>query len=61
MRRQRLRATGVRCFLDAPLKHGHHDTGIVGFRLTEENVPGVTDATDLEISDAESRFVFTAG
>ncbi len=45
-------------FLDAPLKHGHHDTGIVGFRLSEENVPGLSDATDLEISDAESRFVF---
>ena len=45
-------------FLEGPLKHGHHDTGIVGFRLSEENVPGVTGATNLEISDAESRFVF---
>lgn len=45
-------------FLEAPLKHGHHDTGIVGFRLCEENIVGIGREIQLEISDADSGFVF---
>lgn len=45
-------------FLAGPYDHKHHETGIVGFRLDEAKVPGIGDAMDLEISDAESGLVF---
>lgn len=45
-------------FLEGPYKHKHHETGVVGFRLHEGNVPGVSGTVDIEISDAQSGFTF---
>lgn len=45
-------------FLEGPYKHKHHETGVVGFRLDERNVPGVSATVDIEISDAQSGFTF---
>ena len=45
-------------FLEGPYKHKHHETGIVGFVLDEGKVPGINNAFDIEISDAETGFVF---
>ncbi|MBW4662422.1 MAG: hypothetical protein KME15_27555 [Drouetiella hepatica Uher 2000/2452] len=45
-------------FLEGPYKHKHHETGIVGFFLDETKVPGISGASDIEISDAETGFVF---
>ena len=44
-------------FLEGPLKHGHHDTGVVGFRLDGENVPGLPGSSDIVIADEETGFV----
>ncbi|WP_046117067.1 hypothetical protein [Ensifer aridi] len=45
-------------FLEGPYTHKHHETGIVGFHLHEGNVQGLSGASDIEISDAESGLVF---
>lgn len=44
-------------FLEGPLKHGHHDTGVVGFRLDHDKVPDLATASDLTITDHETGFV----
>lgn len=44
-------------FLEGPLKHGHHDTGVVGFRLDNEKVPKIATSSDLTIADEETGFV----
>ncbi|WP_411037409.1 hypothetical protein [Shinella sp. BYT-45] len=44
-------------FLSGPYDHKHHETGIVGFRLDEEKIPGLAGAKDIEIADAESGFI----
>lgn len=44
-------------FLEGPLKHGHHDTGVVGFRLDNKNVPALSTSLDLEIVDDDTGFV----
>jgi hypothetical protein len=45
-------------FLPGPYEHKHHATGIVGFRLDETKVPNLSLVSDLEISDADSGFIF---
>ncbi|KQW54775.1 hypothetical protein [Ensifer sp. Root127] len=45
-------------FLPGPYMHKHHATGIVGFHLCDDNVPGLNSASDIEISDAETGLVF---
>ncbi len=45
-------------FLEGPYQHKHHATGIVGFVLTSEAVPGIHGALNIEIADADSGFVF---
>lgn len=45
-------------FLEGPYTHKHHETGVVGFYLHEGNVPGLGGVSDIEISDADSGFVF---
>lgn len=45
-------------FLEGPYTHKHHETGVVGFHLNEDNIPGLAAAPDIEISDAGSGLVF---
>ncbi|SDA99463.1 hypothetical protein [Sinorhizobium sp. NFACC03] len=45
-------------FLEGPYKHKHHQTGVVGFNLNDGKVPGLIDASDIEVADAETGFVF---
>lgn len=45
-------------FLEGPYTHKHHETGVVGFHLSEANIPGLKSALDIEIADADSGFVF---
>jgi hypothetical protein len=45
-------------FLEGPYAHQHHETGVVGFYLHEGNVPGISAATEMEISDAATGFTF---
>ncbi len=45
-------------FLEGPYKHKHHETGVVGFVLNSEKIPNIRSASNIEIADAESGFVF---
>lgn len=45
-------------FLPGPYSHKHHDTGIVGFKINGDKIPDLPEISDLEISDADTGFVF---
>lgn len=45
-------------FLEGPYQFRHHETGIVGFKLTSDHVPDLDQQLNLEILDASTQFVF---
>lgn len=45
-------------YLAGPHQHKHHETGIVGFVLTPDIIPALAAGSSLEISDADTGFVF---
>ncbi|MBO0141247.1 hypothetical protein JZX87_08700 [Agrobacterium sp. Ap1] len=45
-------------YIDGARKQGFHETGNVGFILTDENVPGMSAAPQVELSDPISELVF---
>lgn len=44
-------------YIDGPRQQQLHETGIVGFKLSDQNVPGLSASYDIEISDAATGFV----
>ena len=45
-------------FIEGARAQGAHETGNVGFVLSEANVPGLTNALSLQLSDPETGLVF---
>ncbi len=45
-------------YLDGACQQGLHDTGNVSFILSDDNVPGISQATQVELSDPESGLIF---
>lgn len=45
-------------FLSGPYEHKHHETGIVGFVVTQEHIPELNAETDIEVSDADTGLTF---
>lgn len=45
-------------FLEGPLKHKHHATGVVGFKIDDSKIPQLGARMDVEIADFESGFCF---
>lgn len=54
------RPTIIECdrFVEGAKNQGLHDTGLVGFVLTDENVPGLSVTNSVELADVETGFVF---
>ncbi|MBD9491655.1 hypothetical protein [Ensifer sp. ENS11] len=52
--------TEVGCWLyvDGAYKQGLHETGNVAFILSDDNVPGISTAAQVELSDPESGLIF---
>ncbi len=45
-------------YVEGAYQQGVHETGNVAFILTDENVPGISKTTQVEVSDPESGLVF---
>jgi hypothetical protein len=54
------KATEVSCwvFIEGARSQGIHKTGNVGFILNDDNVPGISAATQVEVSEPESALIF---
>ncbi|WP_417692157.1 hypothetical protein [Roseibium sp.] len=45
-------------FLESPYRHRHHETGVVGFLVNADKIPGFGPGTIVEISDADTGLIF---